>query len=145
LRLKSLILTTLFLTSIGFSIISTMAQIQMDPVGLTQELRSIVDSAPQELFRAVPGEGKDDGNLRDALIKKIDVVIMMFEKGNYQGGYEKLDKDISPKLNICTTTRVRARSWLSNDPAMRDEVEVLRDTCQGLIAEIKLADPRPTP
>ena len=142
-RLKSFVLATLFLTSIGFSVIPTMAQIQMDPVELTQELKSIVDSAPQELFRGLLITYTDQ--LRAALIKKIDDVIMMFEKGNYQGGYAKLDKDISPKLNICTTTRVVARSWLSNDPTMRDEVEVFRDTCQGLIAEIKLADPRPTP
>ena len=142
-RLKSFVLATLFLTSIGFSVIPTMAQIQMDPVGLTQELKSVVGSADRELFRGLLITYTDQ--LRAALIKKIDDVIMMFEKGNYQGGYAKLDKDISPKLNICTTTRVVARSWLSNDPTMRDEVEVFRDTCQGLIAEIKLADPRPTP
>jgi len=144
-RLKSLVLAALFLTSIGFSVIPTMAQNQMDPVELTLELKNAVDSAPQELFRGWDGENKDDGRLMNALVEKIDNVIMMFEKGNYQGGYAKLDKDISPKLNICTTTRVVARSWLSNDPAMRDAVEVFRDACQGLIAEIKLADPRPTP
>jgi len=55
----------------------------------------------------------------------------------------KLDNDIAPKLWICHTTREQARSWLSNDPAMRDEVEVFRDTCQNLIEQIKLAYPRP--
>ena len=70
---------------------------------------------------------------------------MMFEKGNFQGGYTKLDNDIAPKLWICETIREQARSWLSNDPEMRDQVEIFRDACQDLIEQIKLADPRPTP
>jgi hypothetical protein len=142
-RLKSFALATLFLASIGFSVIPTMAQIQMDPVALTQELKSIVGSADRELFRGLLITYTDQ--LRAALIKKIDDVIMMFEKGNFQGGYKKLDDDISPKLNYCETVRVRARSWLSDDPNLQDQVYVFADTCQGLIELIKLADPRPTP
>ena len=144
-RLKSLVLAALFLTSIGFSVIPTMAQNQMDPVELTLELKNAVDSAPQELFRGWDGENKDDGRLMNALVEKIDNVIMMFEKGNFQGGYKKLDDDIAPKLNICDTARVRALSWLSDDPALRDALYAFADTCQGLIELIRLADPRPTP
>jgi hypothetical protein len=141
--LKAFIFATLFLTSIGFGLISTRAQIQTGPAGLTQELMNVVDSAPRELFQGVDGESK--GGLRATLVDKINEVIMMFEQSNYQGGYAKLNRDISPKLNICHTAQVVARSWLSNDPEMRDAVEVFRDTCQDLIIEINLADPRPTP
>ena len=144
-RLQSLVLAALFLTSIGFSVVPALAQINLpgDPVELTQELKSVVGSADRELFQGLSITYTDQ--LRAALIKKIDGVIMMFEKGNFQGGYKKLDDDIAPKLNICDTARVRALSWLSDDPALRDAVYAFADTCQGLIELIRLADPRPTP
>jgi hypothetical protein len=146
-RLKCFLLVMLFLTSIVFSAVPAMAQInqqpQVDPVLLTQELRSVVESVDGELLRGFVITYTDQ--LRSALVKKIDDVIMMFENGNFQGGYKKLDNDIAPKLWICDTNREQARSWLSNDPAMRDRVEVFRDNCQNLIHLIKLADPRPTP
>ena len=149
-RLKFFVLAALLLTSMGFSVIPAMAQINPqqpqidDPVALTEDLRSVVESAPQELFRDIPGEGTDK-DLREVLIKKIDVVIMMFQKENFQGGYKKLDNDIAPKLNFCGTVRVRALSWLSADILPEYMVYAFADTCQDLIELIRLADPRPTP
>ena len=146
-RLKFFVLVALLLTTIGFSVIHAMAQInpppQNNPVLLTQQLRNEVEFADNELFKGFTLTITNQ--VKSALIKKIDVVIMMFEKGNFQGGYKKLDNDLATKLHICGTDREQARSWLSNEPEMRDQVEVFRDTCQQLILEIKLADPRPTP
>jgi hypothetical protein len=146
-RLKFFILVALSLTTIGFIVIPAMAQInpppQNNPVLLTQQLRNEVEVADNELFKGFTLTITNQ--VKSALIKKIDIVIMMFETGNFQGGYKKLDNDLAIKLHICGTDREQARSWLSNEPEMRDQVEVFRDTCQLLILEIKLADPRPTP
>jgi hypothetical protein len=73
----------------------------------------------------------------NALCNKIDVVIKMVEQNkNYRGEINKLQNDISPKLNICTTTHVRARSWLSEDSELHDVVLDFKDACQGMIEEI---------
>ena len=146
-RLESLLLVELFLTSVGFSVVPAMGKIvpqqQMGPVQLTQELRSVVDKAELKLFQGFIVTYSEQR--KAALIKKIDDVVMMFEKGNFQGGYNKLDNDIAPKLNICATARIRALSWLSDDPEVQDRVHQFAQTCQDLIVLIKLADPRPTP
>lgn len=147
-RLKFFVLSALLLTTIGFSVIPAMAQVNPppqngDPVALTQELRSIVNSANPQLFKGFAYTITEQ--VIKALTNKIDVVIVMFEKGNFQGGYKKLESDIAPKLNFCETNRVRALSWLSDDPQLSDAVYEFADTCQDLIELIKLADPRPTP
>lgn len=148
-RFKSFILAMLFLTAIGFGVIPAMAQINPqqpqigDPVQLTQELKSVVESADQELFKGFILTITNQ--VKTALINKIDVIILMFEKGNFQGGYKKLNNDVAPKLNFCETVRVRALSWLSVDPELEDAVYQFAEECQFRIGLIRLADPRPTP
>ena len=72
-----------------------------------------------------------------AIYNKIDVVTKMVEQdNNYRGAINKLENDISPKLNICTTTRDRARSWLSEDPELQDVILDFEDACQSMIEEI---------
>jgi len=143
-KLKSFLLVTLLLISIGTIVIPTMAQInpppQNDPVLFTQLLRNEVQIADNELFKGFTITITNE--VKSALIKKIDVVIMLFEEGNFQGAYEKLDKDLATKLNICDTTRVRALSWLSVDPELSAEVYAFAGICQDLIQDIRLADPR---
>ena len=147
-RLKFFVLSALLLTIMGFSVIPVMAQINPppqngDPIELTQELRSVVNKADPQLLKGYAYTITKQ--IKKALSNKIDTVIAMFENGNFKAGYKKMDNDIAPKLWKCHTNREQARSWLSNDPTIRDQVEVFRDTCQQLILEIKLADPRPTP
>ena len=72
----------------------------------------------------------------NALYNKINAVMMMVEEGNYMGAAKKLEKDISPKLTICDTTRVRARSWLSYDPELRDVAYEFSGMCQEMIEDI---------
>lgn len=148
-KLRALVFAVLFYTVVMLVVVPAMAQINPppnfdDPVALTKELRIYVESLDEWLFRGATPTIRNQ--VRETLLSKIDVVINLFEKGNYHGGCMKLNKDISPKLWICHTAREQARSWLSDDPEMRDEAEVCRDYCQGLIAEInRLADPRLTP
>jgi hypothetical protein len=148
-RLKFFVFLALLLTTIVFSIIPAMAQVNPppqndDPVTLTQELRNVVNSINPEIFKGYAITRTDQ--VINALINKIDVVIVMFEKGNFKGGCVKLRGDIAPKLNFCETVRVRALSWLSADILDEPMVYEFADTCQGFIDSIiELADPRPTP
>jgi len=47
-----------------------------------------------------------------------------------------LSKDIAPKLNYCDTTRVRALSWISDNPALEDVAYEFAGECQNLIEDI---------
>lgn len=72
----------------------------------------------------------------NALYNKIDAVMIMVEEGNYMGAAEKLEMDIAPKVNICDTARVRARSWLSDNPELQRVVYEFAGTCQEMIEDI---------
>ena len=72
----------------------------------------------------------------NALYNKIDAVMMMVEEGNYMGAAEKLEMDIAPKVNYCDTVRVRARSWLSDNPELQGTVYEFAGMCQEMIEDI---------
>lgn len=73
----------------------------------------------------------------NALYNKIDVVIGMVQQDNtYKEAIKKLEMDIAPKVNYCDTARIRARSWLSDDPELQDVAYEFAGMCQGIIEEI---------
>lgn len=72
----------------------------------------------------------------NALYNKIDAVMIMVEEGNYMGAAKKLEMDIAPKVNFCDTTRVRARSWLSDNPELQDVAYEFAGMCQEMIEDI---------
>lgn len=76
--------------------------------------------------------------LKDALTHKIDAVIQMIDAGQYRAAYTKLHNDIAPKLTICDTTRVRARSWLSYTHSAPEEVYAFSEVCLDLIDRASL-------
>jgi hypothetical protein len=76
--------------------------------------------------------------LKDALTHKIEAVIQLIDEGKHQAAYNKLHNDIAPKLTICDTTRVRARSWLSYTHPSPVEVEAFSDLCFNLIDRVSL-------
>lgn len=143
-RSRLFVVAILLMSIIGSSIVPIMAQIspptQNELVELTQQLRNEVESADNELFQGFTVTRTDQA--KTALNMKIDVVIMMFEHGDFQAGYGKLDNDLAAKLNICDTERVRALSWLSLDPALSVQVHEFAGVCQSLIEDIRFADPR---
>jgi len=61
---------------------------------------------------------------------------MMIDEGEYESAYNKLHNDISQKLTICDTMRVRARSWLSYDPELQDVAYEFAGMCQEKIEDI---------
>jgi len=129
-----------------YGISDVMIRVELEPEtpqSLLLDLRETVLNADDSWFRGYIVTNTKQ--LKNALANKMDAVINMFEMGNFQGGYKKLDKDITPKLNFCGTVRVRALSWLSLDPELEDVVYEFAGMCQELIGIIKLADPRPTP
>jgi hypothetical protein len=73
----------------------------------------------------------------NALYHKIDVVIGMVQQDNTcMEAIKKLEKDIAPKVNICETARIRALSWLSDDPELQDVAYEFAGRCQEIIQEI---------
>jgi len=75
----------------------------------------------------------------NALYNKIDVVIGMVQQDNTcMEAIKKLEMDIAPKINICDTARIRALSWLSDDPELQDVAYEFAGICQGIIEEINM-------
>ena len=73
----------------------------------------------------------------NALYNKIDVVIGMVQQDNgYMEAIRKLERDIAPKVNICDTARIRALSWLSDDPELDRVVHQFAGICQGIIEDV---------
>ena len=72
----------------------------------------------------------------NSLYNKIDAVMILVEEGNYMGAAEKLERDIAPKVNFCETVRVRARSWLSDDPELEAVAYRFAGMCQDMIEDI---------
>ncbi len=120
----------------------------MCPIGMAQQEPPMINGILRQLgeLKAIIGVYSGEYNVltatntaeqANALYNKIDVVTKMVEQdNNYRGAINKLQNDISPKLNICTTTRDRARSWLSEDPELQDVILDFEDACQSMIEEI---------
>ena len=80
----------------------------------------------------------------NALYRKIDVVIGMVQQDvKSLEAIKMLEADIAPKLNYCDTTRVRALSWISDEPELQGVAYEFAGECQNLIGQVimYLAEP----
>jgi len=100
------------------------------PNQLKEMIGAVVDNHPK-IFTVTNTRQQEN-----ALYNKIDAVKKMVEEGNYMEAAEKLEKDIAPRLLICDTQRIRARSWLSHDPELRDIAYEFAGMCQEKIEDI---------
>jgi hypothetical protein len=138
-----LVISVLFALVVAPIVCSIVRADVIPPQSILLDLKETVLTADDSLFRGYAITCTEQ--LKGALSRKIDAVIKMMDEGEYDEAYDKLEDDIAPKLTICETARIRARSWLSYDPELQDVVYQFSGECQELIAAIKLADPRPTP
>ena len=113
------------------------------PQSLLLELKETVVTADDWLFRGYVVT--NTRQLKNALASKIDAVIKMFDDGNWEEGYVKLEDEIGPKLTICNTTRVRAKSWLYTYPQDTPEwraVTSFAAQCQEIIELVLMDQPK---
>ena len=96
------------------------------------ELEAAIQNAADELFQGDPVTYTKQQ--KDALVRKIDVVISRMGTGENRAAINKLENDIAPKLTICDTHRIRARSWLSSTYDY-EAVRTFSERCLGLINE----------
>jgi len=126
-----IIASALFALLVATMMISNVKAVDPTPQSPLVELKAIIQDANNELFRGFPITNTKQ--LKDALVRKIDVVIKIINKGDREAAINKLGNDISPKLTICNTTRVRALSWLSYIHDY-EVVSAFADECQNLIS-----------
>ena len=136
--------TTLFALTVFIIVMSPMLVTSVNADAITPqefmlELQDTIREADNALFRGY--FITNTKQLKDALIHKIDIIIRIMDHGDYNKAVNKLRNDLSPKLTICDTNRVRARSWLSylHDP--QQDVYAFSEICQDLITRaITLAE-----
>ena len=131
-----------------FIVICAMAMTTICPLSFAQQEPPVTDGILTKLsqLKTVIAEFSGEYNVftdtntaqqANALYNKIDVVMRTVEQDhNYRDAINKLENDISPKVNICVTTRDRARSWLSDDPALHEVVVEFENICQGIIEDV---------
>ena len=128
------------LVSIPFVAKSVIAfQLQPEPPERILELLNELKAVIAEYVEGNPRLFTDTNTMQqaNALYNKIDVVIGMVQRDNsYVEAVKKLGKDIAPKVNICETARIRALSWLSDDPMLDGVVHRFAGVCQGIISDI---------
>ena len=113
-------------------------QSQPEPLGSVLELLNELKAVIAEFVEANPRLFTRTNTLQqaNALYNKIDVVIGMVQQDDScMEAIKKLKKDIAPKVNICDTARIRALSWLSDDPRLDDVVHQFAGVCQGIIED----------
>jgi len=107
------------------------------PQSLLLGLKETVVTADDWLFRGYVVT--NTRQLKDALARKIDATIGLYDTADHDDAESKLRNDIAPKLTICDTTRVRAKSWLYVYPMNTDEyrrVSSFAAQCQEIIESI---------
>ena len=136
----SIMLLLISLVSISFIAKSVIAfQLQPEPPERILELLNELKAVIAEYVEGNPRLLTDTNTMQqaNALYNKIDVVIGMVQQDNsYTEAIKKLNKDIAPKVNICDTARIRALSWLSDDPRLDGVVHQFAGICQGIIEDI---------
>jgi Cu/Ag efflux pump CusA len=133
---KTLLISTMVAMCLVPLLVSTVHAATTPPQSLLRDLETIVQTADNQLFRGyVPTYTKQ---LKDALVHKIDVVIRMIDAGQYRAASTKLHNEIAPKLTICDTNRVRARSWLSYTHQPQADVYAFSAICRDLINRTSL-------
>lgn len=113
-----------------------MIRVELEPQTPEKVLPRLIEeisSAEDYLFSGPAASRKA------TLIKKIVEVISMFEKGNYQGGLNKLENDIAPKLADPRPTP--ESSWLNPKLDYQKQVTSFAVQCQVITQMVEKAVP----
>ncbi len=132
--MKKLVVSTLITLFVVMLMVSTVHANTTTTQSLLHDLEETIEHADDWLFRGYAIT--NTRQLKDALTHKIDAVIQLIDEDKHQAAYNKLHNDIAPKLTICDTNRVRARSWLSYTHQPQDDVDVFSARCLGLIDQV---------
>jgi len=141
---KTKVATFVFIALVMATMIcsSVSADEPVTPRSLLLELKETVVTADDWLFRGYVVT--NTRQLKAALARKIDAAIAMLDRMLIEPCHNKLRNDIAPKLTICDTTRVRAKSWLYVYPMNTDEyrqVSSFATQCQEIIESILVDQP----
>lgn len=125
---------------------SVRADVLPTPQSLLSGLKETVLEADDWLFRGVTVT--NTRQLKNALARKIDATIGLYDVTEHEEAADKLADDIRPKLtdphNDIGTPSKRARSWLelySEDSNERVAVSAFAAECQGIIEQIMMLGP----
>jgi hypothetical protein len=133
---KRLLVAAVLTVFVVTLMVSTAHANTTPPQSLLRELEETIRDADDRLFRGYTVTNTKQ--LKDALVRKIDAVILLIDEGDGLAAYNKLHNDIARKLTICITNRVRARSWLSYTHPSPEDVYAFSAVCLELINRASL-------
>jgi hypothetical protein len=142
-KIKPLVSALLVITIAAVTCSAVSAEENETPQSKLLELRVKVLDAEDWLFRGVAVTNTHQ--LKNALARKIDATIGLYDITEHEEAADKLRNDIAPKLAICITTSVRAKSWLfvyTEDTPEYRAVQSFADECQAIIDSILMDQPK---